>query len=400
MSLVAPVSVESWSVDGALPGAVASVSRFRGTGGAEEVDVVVRPLDHGDIRQQLDWVEQAYALALESAGIEPGDAVLRRFLCSDLSNQAAVLRQHALSEPSGRRDNCAVSWIQQAPAPPARISLWAHHVAGAGEPRAKTRDGQTVAMVRGGLTHLWTAALAAPDAPAAFWQTDAILQGYAAFLAGRGLTVAGHCLRTWWFVRDVDADYEGFVRARRGWFGRHGLTADTHYIASTGIGGAGSSARERVVLDAYAVAGLRPGQVEFLCAPTHLCPTHRYGVTFERATAVSYADRRHIFLSGTASIDHNGKIMHPGHVGRQLERTLENIEALLARGGATPENLTVLLAYVRDPADQEFVRRELEERFAPLPLEVVVAPVCRPGWLVEIEGTAVIAASNPALAAF
>jgi len=34
------------------------------------------------------------------------------------------------------------------------------------------------------------------------------------------------------------------------------------------------------------------------------------------------------------------------------------------------------------------------------PVQVVVAPVCRPGWLVEVEGLAIIPASNPDLPPF
>ena len=118
----------------------------------------------------------------------------------------------------------------------------------------------------------------------------------------------------------------------------------------------------RVSLDSYAISGLRTGQVEFLCAPDHLCPTHDYGVTFERATAVSYADRRHIFISGTASIDHEGRILHPGNVIGQLDRTLENIEALLAKAGANLGDLASILVYLRDPAEGALVEAALVER--------------------------------------
>ena len=61
-------------------------------------------------------------------------------------------------------------------------------------------------------------------------------------------------------------------------------------------------------MDTYAVKGLQPGQIQFLYAPTHLNPTYEYGVTFERGTAVTYGDRKQIFISGTASIDNKGEI--------------------------------------------------------------------------------------------
>jgi len=40
------------------------------------------------------------------------------------------------------------------------------------------------------------------------------------------------------------------------------------------------------------------------------------------------------------------------------------------------------------------------ERFGSTPMDVVVAPVCRPGWLIEVEGIGIRPASQPALPAF
>ena len=67
-------------------------------------------------------------------------------------------------------------------------------------------------------------------------------------------------------------------------------------------------------MDSYAVDGLEPGQIQFLYAPTHLNPTYEYGVTFERGTAVTYGDRKQVFISGTASIDNRGEIVYPGDI--------------------------------------------------------------------------------------
>ncbi len=69
-----------------------------------------------------------------------------------------------------------------------------------------------------------------------------------------------------------------------------------------------------VLFDAYAVKGLQPGQVTYLHALSHLSPTALYGVTFDRGTSVEYGDRRHLFISGTASIDHRGEVVHVGDV--------------------------------------------------------------------------------------
>ncbi len=62
------------------------------------------------------------------------------------------------------------------------------------------------------------------------------------------------------------------------------------------------------------------------------------------------------------------------------------MEALLKPAGATLKDMCVLIAYVRDPGDQAVVWERIREQFGDIPMDVIVAPVCRPEWLVEVEG--------------
>ena len=125
-------------------------------------------------------------------------------------------------------------------------------------------------------------------------------------------------------MRDVDTNYAGLVKARLENFLRVGLTPDTHYISSTGIGGLPADTRSLVQLGGYAVKGLEPGQQRYLYALTHLNPTIEYGVTFERGTVVEYGDRAQAFISGTASIDNKGQVVHVGDIVRQTTALWEN----------------------------------------------------------------------------
>jgi enamine deaminase RidA (YjgF/YER057c/UK114 family) len=209
------------------------------------------------------------------------------------------------------------------------------------------------------------------------------------------MTLVDNVIRTWWFVRNIDANYQGLVDARRSHFSSHGLTEETHYIASTGIDGEHPITKVDISLDSYAISGLSQAQIEFLNAPEHLGPTHRYGVTFERATAVSYKDRRQVFISGTASIDPAGNIVYPGDVIRQLDRALENIGALLSTANASLSDLAMILVYLRDPADCLRIGDRIQQRLDHLPVIILLAPVCRPGWLVEVEGIAIISTYRP-----
>ena len=145
-----------------------------------------------------------------------------------------------------------------------------------------------------------------------------------------------------------------------------------------------------VKLDALAIAGLAASQVTYLQAPEMLSRTIDYGVSFERGARVVHRDRSHYLVSGTASIDKFGRTLHAGDPACQAARLLDNIEALLAFGGAALSDLVVATLYLRDPADAKVALGMLRPRLpAGLPMNVVQAPVCRPAWLVELEALAV-----------
>ncbi len=190
------------------------------------------------------------------------------------------------------------------------------------------------------------------------------------------------------------------VERRRALFAEHGLTSDTHFIASTGIQGSASHRYDVVAMDAYCGLDVEPRQISFLNDFDRLCATKNYNVTFERATRVAYADRAHIFISGTASIDAAGEVVHRGDVRRQLDRTLENVEALLKAGSASLADMSHLIVYLRDPADLAVIEPRLAERFAGVPMAIVQGAVCRPEWLVEVEGVAIVGNEDSSLPRF
>lgn len=372
------------------------IAYFPGSGGIDEYHLIVRPTAYADFATQARWVREAYQEACAQFALTCDTGVFHRFFCSDLPNQAPLIT----TEFREMEASSAVSWVSQPPAPPAKIALWAYHVQTPGATLVKRKEGATLSLKRGELTHYWTTGLTCPEEDYSRQQTEHILTRYEEDLQARGLTVADHVLRTWFFVQNVDANYQGLVTARREFFADRGLTPDTHYIASTGIEGRSAQVAAKVMMDAYAVAGVRREQIHYLSAPDHLCPTHHYGVTFERGVSVTYADRKQLFISGTASIDRTGNILHPGDVRRQLARTLENIAALLQQDGATLADVGVFLVYLRDPSDFDLVQHLMAEHSHGAPVQIVLAPVCRPGWLIEVECAAVVPAVNALLPPF
>lgn len=380
------------------PGARARVAQFIAQASQpEELHLCIEAPTSGSFAEQLAAVEAQHAMLRREFSLNDETTVLRRLFLSDGMNQSEQLGASRLAvQPGG--SPVAFSVVEQPPLDGRRLGLWEYHLRGPSIPN-KRRVPDGVAVRCSGLSHIWACGLRAPGT-SAFEQTDGVLRQFGDLMAPLGATLRDHAVRTWLFVSDIDAEYAGLVAARKQHFERIGLTAETHYLSSTGIAGRGLSPKNRVVLDAYAIAGLSPNQVKFLTAPQYLGPTHLYGVTFERGTRIGYADRNHVYLSGTASIDPAGNTLHLGDIDRQCQRAFENTEALLADAGATRANVVQLIAYVRDAADGPAVSAFLDRQFGKTPRIVVRAAVCRPNWLVEFECIALLAQSQPEMAEF
>jgi enamine deaminase RidA (YjgF/YER057c/UK114 family) len=218
-----------------------------------------------------------------------------------------------------------------------------------------------------------------------YMQTVMLFDKYLALLQAQGLNLKDHCVRTWIYVRDIDTNYDGVVKARNDIFRQHGLTTETHFIASTGIGGRSVGKNVCVAIDFLTSPQVQPDDKLFLKALDYLNPTHEYGVAFERGTRITLPHKYEYFISGTASINKYGEVINHGDVTRQAERLLENIGALLADGGATMADVKYFIIYLRDLADAAVIDEYMQSVFPQVPRIITHAKVCRPAWLVEME---------------
>ena len=286
---------------------------------------------------------------------------------SDISNQEEQLRQSPLMTELIGRSACTI--IQQSPIGGAKIGLL---LKTSDEP-----DGFTLHSLR--LTDDEVMNFGS------YMQTVMLFDKYIALLEAEGLNLKEHCVRTWLYVRDIDTNYDGVVKARNDIFRQHGLTVDTHFIASTGIGGRAMGKNVCVAIDFLTARDIKPEDKLYLKALDHLNPTHEYGVAFERGVRVALPTKYEYFISGTASINHRGEVINVGNVTKQTERLLENIGALLADGGATMADVKYFIVYLRDLADVQAVDDYMAKDYPDVPRIITHAKVCRPAWLVEME---------------
>ena len=340
--------------------------------------------------EQVDCLMEAYDQLMQGE-MKGAVAVFKRFFVSDAANQANYLQAlHA------ERSDCALSIIEQPPLDGSKVALWVYIQRGV---QTKALANGIYEVKHGGYRHLWMAG-ACNQASNSEYQMRLLFNDYVMQLLENGCCLADNCIRTWIFVQNVDVNYAGVVKARNEVFATQNLTDKTHFIASTGIAGRHANPKVLVQMDAYAVDGICKEQVHYLYAPTHLNPTYEYGVSFERGTYVDYGDRRQVFISGTASINNKGEIMYPGDIRQQTLRMWENVETLLKEAECAFEHVAHLLVYLRDIADYTIVREMFEERFPNIPKVFLLAPVCRPGWLVEMECMAVKSINDERYPAF
>ena len=312
-----------------------------------------------DFPQQLQAIMDAYSTLVENT-LHGARCIFKRYFLSDSANQEDEVAAADMTD-------CAKSIIQQAPLDGTKVALWVYLMTD-----VQTGIGQSglYEVRHGAYRHLWSGS-AHNMATNSEYQTRLLFNEYNLQLIEEGCTLKDNCIRTWFFVNDVDLNYGGVVRARNQFFFTQGLTAKTHFIASTGIGGRQADPNVLTQLDTYAVAGIEKEQVAYLYAPTHLNRTSEYGVSFERGTMVDYGDRRQVFISGTASIDNKGQIVYP------------------------KDDVGMMVVYLRDTADYAVVSQLFAERFPGHPYMIVHAPVCRPGWLIEMECMAVRKTHHP-----
>ena len=368
-------------------GTAVSYSIFEGKE-VNEYNITITAIPNESFTNQISELRETILGFLNQRHLQQNNILFQRIFASDISNQAEELKAVTFCT--------AVSFVQQPPLSNAKISTWIVLLQPVNANIIDLRSGENeVVLTHNGYSHGFRLQMNNSNYPDSYSQTKTIFDGYNDWLRSAKMTLADNCLRTWIFVRDIDNNYDGMVKARNEVFAKEGLTPDTHYIASTGIEGQTQITSALVMMDAYSIGGLDDGQITYLKALEYLNHTHDYGVAFERGTAIDYGDRRHILISGTASIDCSGQILYPNDIEKQTGRGFDNIKALLREAEAGMGDVNSMIVYLRDRADTLFVEKYLAANYPDIPTILVLAAVCRSGWLIEIECTAIKTMDNP-----
>jgi enamine deaminase RidA (YjgF/YER057c/UK114 family) len=353
-----------------------------------------------DFADQVRGAYDALRRALGEQGAGPRDVVAERLFYSDIATQidAAAPLRAAFYRDAGAPGPPPASQVEQPPAggeQKIEILAWAVTSGTAGTPvvrplAARTGAAGGVTVEAGGARRVLIAGVTGGDpgddlgfAP----QAERMFARGEACLRGAGLTFR-RVARTWIYIDHIDRDYAALNQARRDFFEVHGVRPAP---ASTGIrGGPHIPGRlcslDLVAYDEGAKTALRPFSAETMNeAPS-------YGSDFSRGMRVDLADRAVLYVSGTASIDAHGSVVHPGDPAAQAARMLLNVRRLLESQGAGLAQIVSAVTYLKSGADRSDLLEACRAAGLPekTPHTICVADVCRPEWLCEMEAIAVL----------
>ena len=129
---------------------------------------------------------------------------------------------------------------------------------------------------------------------------------------------------------------------------------------------------------------------------------YAYGSAFSRGMRIDLNGLTILLISGTASIDDEGRTVHVGDLRAQTRRTFDNITALLASEGATWHDIVRTTCYLRDierdyhEFNEERTAFYQGQKLDPLPASTGIQVIlCRPDLLVEIEAIAMFRRESP-----
>lgn len=219
-------------------------------------------------------------------------------------------------------------------------------------------------------------------------QAELMFHNAAAAAAAHGFRY-GQAVRTWIYVARLLDWYGVLNRVRSGFYQPHAFGREPGgpaFPASTGIQGRCHDEEclmDVLLLDAREPALARARPVE---RTRRQGPAVSYGSAFSRGMVLELAGTRSLHVSGTASIDLEGRSTHPGDAEGQCRETLRGVAAVIEQeGGSLADVSSATIFFKNAEAYAAYRQVQRSESQPPFPAICVTADVCRPELLVEME---------------
>lgn len=191
-------------------------------------------------------------------------------------------------------------------------------------------------------------------------------------------------IRTWFYNDDILSWYPEFNGVRNDFFAGQDVFGGL-VPASTGIGACNPNGTA-VVSGLIAVHPVS-GDITACAVPSPLqCSAIDYGSSFSRAVELAAPGYRRLFISGTASIEPDGKTAHEGNIESQIDLTMRVVAAILESRQMGWADVVRSTAYVTDAETARAYGDYCSSNgIDNMPLAVIIDDVCRGDLLFEIE---------------
>jgi enamine deaminase RidA (YjgF/YER057c/UK114 family) len=241
-----------------------------------------------------------------------------------------------------------------------------------------------------GRTYLAMSGISAPDFATPEQQAKAMLERSEAVLKkfGAGFSAVP---RTWMWLGDILSWYDRFNQVRNEFFTERGMITkkDNRLLpASTGIG-LSPYPKGHCAMDLAAV--IEPADsIKYVRTTKKQNCAFKYGSAFSRAAEAATPAAKTVFVSGTASIDTDGRSTNIDNPLSQINETIENVRALLMDLHCADKDVVQAIAYCKT-AEVQKIFCEAQSSLS-WPIVTMVCDICRPELLFEIEAAAVVPA--------
>lgn len=288
---------------------------------------------------------------------------------------------------------CPITWLSQPdkPAVPA-VSFQVHAIGGTPIELVLDGDRQVGCRVRDDhAEYVYLQVLSAPGDNDKYEATRDVFNKMDSTLQTAGFDFS-RTLRTWLFADDILAWYDRLNRGRDHFFQQHDIFNQL-VPASTGVGIAnplGSALATELVAVRPLNADIR---IEKVVSPLQ-CEALDYKSSFSRAVRIQTPDHSRMYVSGTASIAPDGTTAHVGECAKQIDLTMQVVEALIANGSMDWSNSVRAITYFKKSEDFGLFDAFCEKTGLNLPHVKIEADVCRHDLLFELE-LELLSLSNP-----
>lgn len=203
-------------------------------------------------------------------------------------------------------------------------------------------------------------------------------------------------VRTWFYIKDIYKNYPSFNQARKDFFDKHkiGYDKDAPYLpASTCVEG-------YFATDAFISAniyGIKKGssKTSFHRVVNSMQNeaegmNYKFQPTFSRGIVIKEDKFNQLQISGTASIDKNGKTIYASDPYNQIKYTLHNIENILKSYGFSFSDIIQSTCFYFDKSFHTIYLKVIEELgLTNISYSHMVSNICREDLLFEFDGIAI-----------